>query len=268
MKTSHLLIIGALLLPAPLLPTTVKAEETVAQEITADIIDPAPFEALLRRYVDSKGMVDYAQWHSNLADRQALEHFLKAISEANTKDHSPTSQLAFFLNAYNALTIQDVLSRWPVETVINIEGFFNGKKHRVAGEHMTLDELEHTRVIRAQFQEPRIHFILVCAAHGCPRLRTTAMRAQNLEAQLEAAAGEFINRSTRQIADDKIEISPLFQWYAQDFINDAGSIAAYLRKYVRDASLRRILQDDDLQISFSDYDWTLNQRLEQPPRSH
>lgn len=239
-----------------------QAEETpdTPALIETDLIDHAPFEALLTRFVDPKGMVDYAAWHADRSAREALEGYIDALGRANPQGYSQNSRLAFYLNAYNALTIQDVLNRWPISTVIDIKGFFDGKEHLVAGQKMTLDGLEHTEIIRAQFQEPRIHFVLVCAARDCPRLLQKPMTAQNLEAQLQAATVEFVNRATRQVGENKIETSSLFDWYAQDFVNDAGSVAAYLARYITDKKLRRLLQKEDLQISFSEYDWALNQR--------
>ena len=214
--------------------------------------------ALLKRYVDSKGMVDYARWHSNLPDLQRLGRYVRAIANADPSIHSQTSQLAFYLNAYNALVLADVLASWPVDSVLKEEGFFDGRNHTVAGQQLTLNELEHDEVIRPRFSEPRIHFVLVCAALDCPRLRTTALTAANLEAELAAATAVFVPQATELQEDGSVQTSQLFNWFAEDFIAHSGSIAAYLRSHLRDDSLRQALESDQVTITFSDYDWSIN----------
>ncbi|RAL20422.1 DUF547 domain-containing protein [Lujinxingia litoralis] len=224
-----------------------------------EVIDPALFGELLGRYVDGRGQVDYARWHASAADRQKLNAYVAAIGDAEVRGKSREAQLAFYINAYNALVLQQVLELWPLESVMRSEGFFKERRHRVAGQEMTLDELEHTRVIRARFNEPRIHFVLVCAAKSCPRLRPEPMRARRLEAQLEAAAREFIPATTRKVEGGSVETSQLFNWFAEDFIKSAGSVQAYLARYVRDEATRQAL-GEGAAVRFSEYDWAINAR--------
>lgn len=257
MKTPRFLLLFLLLL----LPALLFAEEPAAPRPQAiDLIDHAPFEALLARYVDEQGMVDYAGWHTSQEDRQALELYIKAIGSAEFNEHPQESRHAFYLNAYNALVLNEVLNRWPIDTVIDIEGFFDAQKHLVAGQDLTLNELEHTHILGPPFQDPRAHFILVCAARDCPRLLRTPVRAATLETQLQAATLEFINRTTRQVGPNQVLASTLFEWYAKDFGGDAGSVRAYLARYIRDPELRRLLLSDDVQLTHSEYDWALNKQ--------
>ncbi|RVU46863.1 DUF547 domain-containing protein [Lujinxingia sediminis] len=229
-----------------------------ASEAGVEVIDPAPFKALLERYVDARGQVDYARWHASEEGRRRLSQVVESIGQANVEGKSADARLAFYINAYNALVLNAVLERWPVESVMKAEGFFDTAKHRVAGQSLTLDELEHSRVIRAQFNEPRIHFVLVCAAKSCPRLRQDPMRAATLERQLDAAAREFVPAATRR-TEAGVETSQLFNWFAEDFVKSAGSVQAYLLRYVRNTELREALEAG-APVSFSEYDWAINAR--------
>lgn len=235
-----------------------EAPQKSASETGAEVIDPAPFEALLARYVDGRGQVDYARWHASEEDRRRLNEVVEAIGRASVEGKSANARLAFYINAYNALVLNAVLERWPVESVMKVEGFFDKVRHRVAGQSLTLDELEHSRVIRAQFDEPRIHFVLVCAAKSCPRLRQEPMRAATLERQLDAATREFVPAATRH-TESGVETSQLFNWFAEDFVKSAGSVQAYLLRYVRNAELREALEAG-AEVSFSEYDWAINAR--------
>lgn len=235
-----------------------EASQKGASETGAEVIDPAPFEELLERYVDGRGQVDYARWHASEEDRRRLNEVVEAIGRASVEGKSANARLAFYINAYNALVLNAVLERWPVESVMKVEGFFDKVRHRVAGQLLTLDELEHSRVIRAQFDEPRIHFVLVCAAKSCPRLRQEPMRAATLERQLDAATREFVPAATRR-TESGVETSQLFNWFAEDFVKSAGSVQAYLLRYVRNAELREALEAG-AEVSFSEYDWAINAR--------
>jgi hypothetical protein len=243
--------------PATPAETVVESSKPAAV-LTGDVIDHGPFEVLLKKYVDRRGQVDYGAWASSREDMASLEQYVEAIGRARVEGKSEASRLAFYINAYNALVLRAVLKRWPVETVMKVDGFFTAEKHRVANEEMTLDDLEHNKVIRVQFSEPRIHFVLVCAAKSCPRLLQSALTEGNLEAQLEAATREFIPGATRR-RGNQLVTSQLFNWFARDFVANAGSVAAYLARYL-DAETGQLLLDGKLTIDFSEYDWSINAR--------
>jgi hypothetical protein len=125
----------------------------------------------------------------------------------------------------------------------------------VAGKEMTLDELEHG-LIRKEFAEPRIHFVLNCAAQSCPKLQRDALTAANLESTLARATREFVPAATR-LEDGKIVTSQLFNWFAEDFVKAEGSVAEYLAKY-EDGKVAKALKSGDVEITFSEYDWRIN----------
>lgn len=225
---------------------------------TQDVIDHAPLEILLTKYVNSQGNVGYAQWNTDKADRDALKSYLANVADAQVDGYSSNSKLAFYINAYNAIVLDSILKQWPVKNVMTLDGFFDKSKHTIAGQQMTLDDLEHNKVIRVQFQEPRIHFVLVCAAKSCPRLLTTALTAVNLEKNLESAAREFIPKATR-VEENKVFTSQLFDWFKQDFEKHSGSIQAYLTRYVS-ADIAQVLNNGTSTVEFTEYDWSINKQ--------
>lgn len=228
------------------------ATSTAAAE---NVVDHEPFGELLETYVDADGQVAYGKWAESDDDRERLEAYLADLAEADLEGHSEPAKLAFYLNAYNAYVLEAVLEAWPTESPKSIEGFFDGRTHEVAGREMTLDELEHG-LVREKFDEPRIHFVLVCAAKACPRLRTTPLTEANLDRQLEAAAEEFVPRVT-ELEDGKVVTSQLFNWFSEDFEQAEGSVRAYLSGYV-DGKLEEALGDEEVEVTFREYDWTVN----------
>ncbi|MFB6350864.1 MAG: DUF547 domain-containing protein [Bradymonadaceae bacterium] len=222
-----------------------------------DVIDHEPFGQLLETYVDADGQVAYAQWKQNDGDLEKLRSYVDSIAEAEPEGHSDEAKLAFYLNAYNAHVLAAILDHWPTDSPQSIKGFFKVHKREVAGRAMTLDHLEH-KLIRKKFDEPRIHFVLVCAAKACPRLRTSPLTESNLDASLSEAAGEFIPRVT-ELNDGKVVTSQLFNWFASDFEEAAGSVREYLAEYT-DGDVKEALQKEEVEVTFREYDWSINKQ--------
>lgn len=227
----------------------------------ADVIDPRPFDELLDGYVDRRGQVDYAGLKANDADRKKLDDFVAAIASAKVKG-SNDAKLAFYINAYNATVIKSVVDKYPIESVMKVKGFFKEEKHPIAGKQMTLDALEH-KLIRPQFKEARIHFVLVCAAKSCPRLQRDAATEANLETMLESAAKEFVPTATK-VSDDKIVTSSLFDWFKDDFIAAEGSVRAYIAKYYPEHAKQ--IMNEQAKVTFAHYSWKLNKQAQKKPQ--
>lgn len=225
-----------------------------------EVVDPAPFESLLENYVDGEGRVDYAGMLEEDEATGKLETYLDEVGEADLEGHTDDEKLAFYLNAYNALTIGSILDEWPTDSPRSIKGFFKVREHDVAGREVTLDALEH-EIVRKKFSEPRIHFVLVCAAASCPRLRRTALTGENVDDVLESAAEEFIPQVTA-LEDGSVVTSALFDWFSEDFVDAAGSVRDYLKKYV-DGDVAEALEDEETDIEFREYDWSVNSQSEQ-----
>ncbi|MGM0554786.1 MAG: DUF547 domain-containing protein [Myxococcota bacterium] len=234
---------------------TIALTLTSGSVFASDIVDHAPFDTLLSEYVDAQGRVAYAKWHDDKGDMKKLDAYLETVAAADPSDGSEDAQLAFYINAYNAHVVDELLDQWPVKNPMKVEGFFKKIKHDVAGKKMTLDKLEHG-LIRERFSEPRIHFVLNCAAQSCPKLQRDALTASNLEATLASATKEFVPAAT-SLKDGKVVTSQLFNWFAEDFVKAEGSVAKYLAKY-EDGEVAEALKSDDVEITFSTYDWAIN----------
>lgn len=246
-----LLILTALALFTPALvaaPATAHAEDVIAHDA---------FDALLEEYVDRRGRVAYAKLRADKEDRAALASYVAQVAEADVAKHSKKARLAFYINAYNALVIHAIVEQWPVESVMKVPGFFKKTRHGVAGKKMTLDELENG-IIRPKFKDARIHFVLVCGAESCPRLRREALTEESVHGVMGRAAREFINSATR-VEGGKVHTSKLFEWFASDFERDEGSVARYLAKYFK-GEQRDAIASGELELTFDEYDWAINKR--------
>ena len=215
------------------------------------------WNTILATYVTDAGF-RYAALRGNDEHVAILGNVVRAVETADTSSFSRDEALAFYINAYNVLTIHSVLELWPVESVMQEEGFFDGRTHTVAGEEMTLNGLEND-IIRSKerFGEPRIHFAVNCASVGCPPLQRESFTAENLERLLAAGAQSFVRNTTRiDRRRNRIEATKLFEWFADDFGGAAGVrefIASQLEG--EDAELVR---RDRTRITHFDYDWAIN----------
>jgi len=223
-----------------------------------DVIDHDSFDQLLGKYVNKRGMVAYKKLAANKDDRRKLDAYLEKISKAEPKGKGRKAKLAFYINAYNAYVIDAVLDNSIPKSVMDVDGFFKKSNHGVEGKELTLDALEK-KIIRPQFKDARVHFVLVCAAKSCPRLRKKAMTEKNVNAQLRKAAVELVNRDTK-LVDGAVQTSQLFNWFAADFEHDEKSVREYLAKYARDEKLGEALASPEVQIKFADYSWKLNKQ--------
>ena len=221
--------------------------------------DHSKFDGLLKTYVDSTGWVDYP---GLLSSRDQLRQYLSLLSK-NPPDSSWSQQekLAYWINTYNAFTIELVLQHYPIQSIREIGSsiqipFVNSpwdiKFIEIGDRLIDLNHIEHS-ILRAQFDEPRIHFAINCASISCPKLLNGAYRAENLDEQLERQTKAFINDPTRnQIGMDKVRVSRIFTWFQSDF-TEKGSLLDYLSAY----STVRI--SNNAIIRYLEYDWSLNE---------
>jgi hypothetical protein len=150
------------------------------------------YDGLLAKYVTPVG-VKYAEWKKSATDRQALQKVVDAIAQANVATSGKEDQLAFYLNAYNAWILHEALAKYPTRSVKDpLFAFFLGKRIKVTGEEMSFNHLEKD-IVRARFEEPRVHFALNCASRSCPPLNRQAFRGRELESQLEKLSRAFVN---------------------------------------------------------------------------
>lgn len=224
------------------------------------------YVALLERYVDD-GEIDYARWKAEAPHE--WDRFLDWLATADPSDWTIDERRAFWINAYNARTIEGVLERYPLDSVKDvgflggrIRGFFSREEHPVAGEDRTLDEIEKEILLTEPLYDPRIHFALVCASRGCPKLRREPYRAGRLDTQFDFQARTYLNSpaGSRLVRNARVlQLSRIFDWYRDDFAEAAGSVRAYVARYLT-GPVREAALDGDVGLEHLEYDWSLNDR--------
>lgn len=262
---------------------TVVAQDAVVNEAKdkAGDFDHSSFEGLLMKYVNDKGLVDYDGFAK---DRTVLEGYLEAVAKANPTSFSSNDERnAFYINAYNALTIRAVLDDviGKTDSVKKVDGFWDKKKYLVGGVEMTLDATEK---ISRDYKDPRIHFAYNCASLGCPKLQRFAFTGPKLQEQFASITKEFLYDEERGLRIDrdknKVWISRLFSWYAGDFTGDTskvGFVKGFIKsKFTASAGTNFIIEkgpqeiveyirDKKPDVGYLEYDWTLNSQV--PPKA-
>lgn len=244
---------------------TVGASVAANQRVPLERIDHSTWNRLLQRYVDDRGMVDYTGWKASSADRQALNQYLAHLSAASVTPQSPrAAQLAFWINAYNAVTVEGILREYPTSSIRNhttkLVGYNIWKDLRlpVAGKYYSLEQIEHE--ILRKMGEPRIHFAIVCASVGCPRLLNEAYTAEKLDAQLTANAKAFFSDREKFQFDTgrrAMAVSPILEWFAGDFGADQPARMRRIAPYLPEAA-RPLAESGTARLSYLEYDWSLN----------
>ena len=206
----------------------------------------ADYARVLMRYVDDEGMVDYAALSS---DRKPLDEYIQSLETPATEGWGDRDWIAFWINAYNARTLQVIIDHYPVEGIKKIPGQWTRLKAPIFGKARTLDEIEH-QILRKNFREPRIHMALVCAAKSCPKLRNEPYEAERLNEQLDDQSRDFLSQSDRfRVEGNYMRISPIFKWFKKDF----DSVPDFISRYSgQDVS--------GLKIKYQRYDWSLNEQ--------
>lgn len=246
-----------------LTPARALAQGAPAQGAPA-VMDHTAFDTLLRAYVTADGLVDYDAF----ARAPAFVAYLRALAAADPSAWPRGDQLAYWINVYNAYTIHLINTRGERRSIRNINKRFGVTLKspwaepvvRAAGRTLTLDDVEH-RIIRPTFGDARIHVALVCAAKGCPPLRTEAFIGGRLDAQLDDQAGRFLAIVTKNrvdVANGVVYGSPIFTWYRDDFGGTLAGVGRFWARYVTDPSARALLSAGTFRWEDTPYDWSLN----------
>ena len=197
------------------------------------------------------GQVDYATLAS---DNQDLKSLVNRVAGLNTANLSQVERKAFFINAYNISVINGIIENYPTNSPLDINGFFDAKKHNISGENITLNKLEKDYLLKVTGDE-RLHFVLVCAAVSCPPLATFAYRPEKLEEQILERTQQALSNDEFIQVDVKnrtVKLSEIFRWYSGDFKGKADNIIAYLNKF-RDSNI-----PTDYKTGYYMYNWSLN----------
>jgi len=236
----------------------------------------AAWSALLKAHVVllDGGKASRVSYADMARDRDALKRYLQALSDVAAAEFERwprAEQMAFLINAYNAFTVEKILTRYPKVSSIWDFGRLFGNPFKeeffsLLGRHASLDWIEH-EMLRPRYREPRVHFALNCASVGCPMLREEAYVGARLEAQLEEQAVRFLSdRSRNRYRKGRLEVSKLFDWYGEDFEPRARYFARYAAALSDDAAARARIAAGGVALAFLDYDWTLNDSRSSSPR--
>lgn len=195
-------------------------------------------------------------------DKASLGNYLKLLSATSTAKLNRDEQKAFWINLYNALTVQTILNHYPVQSIKDIgTGWFSSgpwdlKLVKVEGIELSLNEIEH-RILRPIWQDNRVHYAVNCASLGCPNLQSVPFTASNTEELLDQAARDYINHPRgAQLVGNKLTASSIYDWFQIDFGGNEAGVIAHLRLYAA-AELAAAL-DERSAIDVYDYNWQLN----------
>lgn len=230
------------------------------------------YAEVLTTYVNDQGLVDY---DGLLANREGLDRFnadLAAVSRETYEGWSEPAQIAFWMNAYNSLTLQAIIDNYPVDSIRGINGVWSDIKFTVLGEPMTLNDIEH-EVLRKDFNEPRLHMAIVCASIGCPVLRTEPFVAEKLDEQLKEQTVEFLKHDRNFTLDkdaNEVGVSSIFKWFGEDFETTYGpdsgfeghndtdrSVLNFIAQHLEEGD-REYLEGSKYRFKHLDYDWGIN----------
>jgi Protein of unknown function, DUF547 len=246
---------------------TLVISATAAQ---AQTVDHSAFDRLLRAHVVN-GMVNYDAFKAD----PAFTGYLSMLAATNPATLPRSEALAFWINAYNAYTIHLINVKNERESIRNVnkslgllrlKGPWSEAFAVVGGRTMTLDDIEQ-RTIRPTFREPRIHFALVCAAIGCPPLRSEAYTGARVEAQLNDQAVKFLTQTPVKnrvdVAARTVYRSPVFSFgdYIKDFGGSEASVGKFIARYYPAGPEKALLESGEFTVVRTEYDWSLNSQV-------
>ena len=223
-------------------------------------IDHAIWDSLLRKHVDDLGLIDYRGFKEDSLELRGYLDLLEN-NHPNDQNWSEAEQMAYWINAYNAFTVELIVDHYPVTSIKDIKNgvpFVNTvwdiKFIAIEGEIFDLNNIEHG-ILRKDFDDPRIHFALVCASLSCPKLLNRAFTPGKLDQQLDQAASAFLEDPFRNgIERDPIHLSKILDWYWMDFKDSYAGRYELINQY----TTKEVAPD--AKIEFLDYDWSLNEQ--------
>ena len=224
-------------------------------------IDHGRLNAFLTKYlrpVDGVNRVDYGA--ITVPDMIELDGYIADLAASDVDALDRPQQMAFWINLYNALTVQLIMTHYPVDSIKDTGGFLSSPWGRtvvtVADQKMSLDDIEH-RVLRPIWRDPRIHYAVNCASIGCPNLAAEAYEADKLDAQLDAAARDYVNHPrAAEVTGSGLVASKIYDWYQVDFGGSEAGVIAHLKQYAEPALAAKL--DGVSDIADYRYDWALN----------
>lgn len=245
--------------------------------------------ALLARVLNdytNNGRVDYRKLK---AEPGSLNDYLESLAQLRQAEYdswSKDEKIAFWVNAYNALTLKVLIEYYPIRptffaslrhpenSIRQIPGAWDKIKFRVMEEELTLNQIEHD-ILRKSFREPRVHMALVCASLGCPQLRGEPFTGNALDSQLNEQTSIFLNTPSKfkiDKAKGEVSVSPIFKWFGEDFVEKylpatgfpdhaktERAALNFISRYL-DESGQAYLKNEKYKVLYLDYDWSLNEQ--------
>lgn len=214
-------------------------------------IDHSQWTGLLQKYVDEAGFVDYKNFKN---DRKALTDYLTFLSSKEPSEEWPVQELlAYYINLYNAYTVDLILKHYPVKSIKDIKGAWTKAIVPIGNRTLALGGIENG--ILRKMKDPRIHFAINCASISCPKLQGEAYTSDKIEEQLDRAASEFINSDKNELDPQNLKLSRIFKWYKKDYlVYDIKTLNEYINQYA-DAKV-----NPNAVYNFLPYDWGLNEQ--------
>ncbi len=206
----------------------------------------------LQQHVND-GLVDYGSISENSSQLQSI---VAEIESFDVNTLNSIEEKAFYINAYNILVIQGIVTNYPISSPQQVGGFFDGKKYKVGNQQLTLNQIEND-ILRKRTKDARLHFVLVCGALGCPKIINRAYLPETLDQQLETRTKISLNDSyfiRVEEGNNSVLISEIFKWYKEDFVREYPNVLAYINNY------RSEKIPSTFKSGFYNYDWTLNQK--------
>jgi hypothetical protein len=250
---------------------TVGTQVPATNRISIAQIDHRDWDTLLAKYCDQAGYVDYQAWHASAADRARLTQYLAHLSHADPALRATeASKLAFWINAYNAVTLEGILGEYPTTSIRNHTAKLIGYNLwddlllAVGEEAYSLNQIEHD--ILRKMGEPRIHFAIVCASIGCPPLLNRAYTSDQLESQLTTSAQRFFADPQKFAVGpaDTLQLSKIMQWFGKDFGPNQAAQLQRIAPYLPTPAARALATSGQAQVRYLDYDWGLNDQKKRP----
>ena len=222
-------------------------EKPMEKSVKISGSDHSIWNDLLKKHVSATGKVNYKGFKTDL---EALDSYMRSLNEnAPSENASKEARLAYWINAYNAVTIRLIVANYPLTSITKLDAGkpWDVKRYSNGGKKMSLNDIENN--ILRPMGDARIHFALNCAAKSCPPLLNEAFTAENVNKLLEQRTKQFINSSRTEVGKDEIKVSKIFDWYGKDF----GNVVDFVNKYAKTKASKTA------KVTYIDYDWSLNE---------